>query len=610
MADRHRGVKASGRWVRRRLGLIFSRHRLRNHEPALILLCAPLGAAVGLVVVAMHEIVSWLHVVDFDLPANSYLSSGTGIAPDRLAMIPALGGLILALVTLIGNRFRPHEGVDPIEANAIYGGRMSLIDSMRLAVATIISNAAGASLGMEAAYSQVGAGMLSSIGQWLRLRRTDRRVFVAAGAAAAIAAAFNAPLAGAFYAFELVLGSYSPASLAQVATAALAGTLVMRATIGVAPIFLVHAPTMAIQHWEYSLFALLGIAAAGVGIATMRAATWCEHILRGPWIPNWLRPAIGGAILSAIAGAFPQVLGSGHGAIQALFRDSPLFMPLVLLLLAKLAASAISIGAGFRGGLFSSSLFLGCLFGAALCQALGLFFPWLATQQTIFMLVGMGAVAAAIVGAPVTMVLLVLEVTGDFEVALGVLAGVIMAATVTRYTFGYSFATWRFQLRGKPIRGAHDIGWIADLTVANLVRDDARTVRQDTPLLQLRRQVPLGSRSQVFTVDDNGCYVGVIDVASAHDPDIDDAAAGLVATDLANGRNQFLLPDMDVRTVLIRFEDAEVEAMPVLAGADDRRVIGYVTEAYALRRYTQEMERLRSAELGERDLFRTGRMDE
>jgi CIC family chloride channel protein len=563
-----------------------------------------LGAVVGLVVVAMHEAVSWLHVLDFALPTGAQLSTGVGVNPLCLALVPAGGGLVLALLAVVERRFRPREIVDPIEANAIYGGRMSLIDSLRLAVAAIISNAAGASLGLEAAYSQMGSGLLSSIGQRLNLRRADLRVFVAAGAAAAIAAAFNAPLAGAFYAYELVLGSYSPGALAQVATASLAGTLVMRVTIGVAPIFLIRSPMFEIHHWDYPIFGLLGIAAAGIGIATMRAATWCESRLRSLPIPRWLRPTIGGVALSAIAAAVsPQVLGSGHGAIRVLFDNVPMFLPLVLLLLAKMATSAISIGSGFRGGLFSSSLYLGCLFGAAVSQGVGLFGPWLAPQQMIFMLVGMGAVAASIVGAPVTVVLLVLEVTGDFAVALGVLAGVITAATITRYTFGYSFATWRFHQRGKPIRSAHDVGWVADLTAERLMHREIKTIRQETPLRRLRDQVPLGSRGRVFVVDDAGQYIGIIDIVVAHDPDLDDAAAGLVAGDLAGGRNDCLLPGMNIRAVLVHFEKTEAETLPVLAGPADRRVIGYVTEAYALRRYTHEMERQRNAELGERDLF-------
>jgi CIC family chloride channel protein len=590
-------------WLRRAGNRWLTRRGLRSSEPALIILCAPLGAVVGLIVVAMHQVVAWLHVTDFALPAGALLSAGVGVDPLRLAVVPVAGGLLLALVTTVGRHYRPREIVDPIEANAIYGGRMSLIDSARLVLDTVISNGAGASLGMEAAYSQMGAGLLSSFGQWLHLRRADLRVFVAAGAAAAIAAAFNAPLAGAFYAYELVLGSYSTAALAQVGIASLAGTLALRATLGDAPIFQLHAPLVDILHWDFPLFGLLGAAAAGVGIATMRAATWCESALRALPIPKWLRPAVGGLVLSAIAVNFPQVLGTGHGAIEVLFGANPLFLPLALLLVAKMAASALSIGAGFRGGLFSSSLYLGCLFGAALFQVFALFAPWLAGQQTIFMLVGMGAVAAAIVGAPVTMVLLVLEVTGDFQVALAVLAGVVTAATITRYTFGYSFATWRFHQRGKPIRGAYDVGWIADLTAGRLMRDDIKTVRQETPLLRLRQQIPSGSRTYAFAVDEAGTYTGMIDVAVAHDSDLDDASAGLVAGDLATGRDAYLLPGMNIRSVLLHFEEAEVETLPVLASPDDHRVIGYVTESYALRRYAHEIERRRSAELGERDLF-------
>ena len=126
---------------------------------------------------------------------------------------------------------------------------------------------------------------------------------------------------------------------------------------------------------------------------------------------------------------------------------------------------------------------------------------------------------------------------------------------------------------------------------------------QETPLLELRRLFPLGSVSRVFAVDGQGGYVGLIELSVAHDPDLDDAADGLVASDLAGKGRAFLTPEMDVRTALSRFEETALETMAVLVAANDRRVVGYVTEAFALRRYAQEMERHRSAELGERDLF-------
>jgi CIC family chloride channel protein len=582
------------------------RRSLRDNEPVLIGLCAPLGALVGFVVVTMHEAVTALHWLIYGSPIDSSLSAATGLNWIRIAAVPALGGLVLGLLQMLMRRIRPHDIVDPVEANALYGGRMSFIDSCRLAAATLISNGVGAALGLEAAYTQIGAGMLSVAGQKLRLRRADLRVFVAAGAAAAIAAAFNAPLAGAFYAFELILGNYAPAALAQVAMASLASTMVMRGTVGVDPIYLVNAPSLAFHEWQYPLFVVLGLGAAGIGITTMRAATWIEAKLKKLPTPDWLRPAIGGLLLSVVAVPFPQVLGSGHGAIQWLFESSPPIALLLVLLVAKIVASALSLGAGFRGGLFSTSLFLGCLYGDGVSRLAGLFGPWLAGQYTVFTLVGMGAMAASIVGAPVTMVLLVLEVTGDFNVALAVLAGVVTASTITRFRFGYSFSTWRFHQRGKQIRGAYDVGWLADLKVNKILRADVTLIGRGTPLLQLRELVPLGSRSTVFAVDDGGRYVGAIDVGAIHDPELDDAATALVAGDLSGGRSHFLLPEMDVRTALNRFEESEAETLPVLAAADDARVIGYVSEAYALKRFAHEMERQHSAQVGERDLFNLG----
>jgi len=224
----------------------------------------------------------------------------------------------------------------------------------------------------------------------------------------------------------------------------------------------------------------------------------------------------------------------------------------------------------------------------------------------VFMLVGMGALAAAVVGAPVTMVLLVLEVTGDFDLALAVLAGVIVASTFVRSTFGYSFSTWRFHQRGVGIRGAHDVGWVSDITVSKMMRGDPMTVPFNQSLEQLRANVPIGSGARVFAVDDAGHYKGMIDISTIHDPDLDDAAAGLVADDLAGGRGLYLQPEHDIRRALARFVECEEEMLPVLNTPEDRRVIGYLTEAFALRRYAEELERRRNAELGVRDLFSVG----
>jgi CIC family chloride channel protein len=363
---------------------------------------------------------------------------------------------------------------------------------------------------------------------------------------------------------------------------------------------------MTLDTRSYIMFGVMGILAAGVGIVAMLGVTWSERLLRYTKVPDWMRPFIGGAVLSLIAVFFPQVLGSGHGAIQFHFDVRWTLLPLALLLVAKILASATSVGAGFRGGLFSSSLFLGCLFGAVFVQLVGRFMPGVAEQQSAFLLVGMASVAAAIVGAPLTMVFLILEGTGDFPVTIGALVGVITAATIVRLTFGYSFSTWRFHVRGLGIRGAHDIGWISDLTVSRMMRSDPQLVAADMTLRALRLKYPLGAQKTVYVVDRDGRYAGVIDMATVHDPQYDDVIdVGLVA-DIVNRGGPYLLPSENIRNALVRFETSQIEALPVLSAEADPRVIGFLTEAYALRRYTQELERRRAAELGDEKLFSLG----
>jgi CIC family chloride channel protein len=334
----------------------------------------------------------------------------------------------------------------------------------------------------------------------------------------------------------------------------------------------------------------------------MQCVTWAERMLRRLPMPQWLRPAVGGLLVSGMALVVPQVLGSGHGAIQNLFDHDPTLWLLGVLVVAKLVASAISLGAGFRGGMFSSSLLLGCIFGATFGEVLGLLVPSLVVQQQVLMLVGMASVAAAVIGSPLTMVFLVLEGTDNFPVTVGVMVGVVIASTIVRLTFGYSFSTWRFHQRGVGIRGPHDIGWLADLTVGRLMREDPKIEPETTPLTELREKYPPGSVTRVFVVSDKEGYLGSLDTAALHEDRQPDVAAR-TARDFARDGDVFLLSYENVRTALARFEEQEIETLPVLDSPTEHKVMGYLTEQYALRRYNQALERRRSADLGERDLF-------
>ena len=342
---------------------------VRADEIWLVVLAALIGIAAGLLVVAMTGTTQLLHEALFLIDPHDRLSSEVGVDPMRAILVPSLGGLAMGLSGLALARWRPSRAVDPIEANALYGGRMSLNDSLVVVFQTILSNSVGASVGLEAGYTQIGSAIGSRVGRGFRVRRNDLRLLVGCGAAGAIAAAFDAPLTGAFYAFELVIGTYSLATLAPVVAAALSAVIVTRLLNGGAETFDLQVPG-AIEAIDYVPVLALAILCALGGIAIMRGVTLTEQLFRRSRVPMWVRPAIGGLALGGMALISPQVLSSGHGALHAGFDAPYTLTHISVLIVLKSLASAISIGCGFRGGLFFASLFLGALMGKLFAGAL------------------------------------------------------------------------------------------------------------------------------------------------------------------------------------------------------------------------------------------------
>jgi CIC family chloride channel protein len=564
---------------------------VRGDELWLVALAAVIGVLSGGMVAAMNTVTQMAHTVLFRLPEGVRLSSATAIPVASALLVPALGGLAMGVLGLGLARWWPRAAVDPIEANALYGGTMSLRDSLVLVAQTVLSNSAGASLGLEAGFTQIGSAIASRIGRAFRVRRADLRVLVGCGAAGAIGAAFNAPLTGAFYAFELVIGTYSLATLAPVMAAAICAIATVRVLSGDVAGFDVHVPS-AITPLDYVPLLALGIVASLGGIALMRGVTLTEQAFHASRVPVWLRPAIGGAIVGVLALVTPQVMSSGHGALR-MGLDAPYSLGWLAVLIAlKSVASAVSIGAGFRGGLFFASLFIGALVGKLFAAVLALAAVGSSLPDVVCAVVGMSALAVAVVGGPLTMSFLALESTGSLPLTIAVLAAAVLSSLTVRRTFGYSFATWRFHLRGEAIRSAVDIGWVRNLTVGRMMRKDIRTVPVDTAPASFRRDYPLGSTQRVVMVDAAGRYAGIVFPAEAHAVE----AAELPLGALLHYPQTVLLPQMTVKEAIAAFEAAESDALAVVDGPDSRQVIGLLTEQHALRRYSEELD-LRRREL-------------
>jgi CIC family chloride channel protein len=567
---------------------------VRADEIWLVMLAALVGCAAGLMVVVMNVATIFMHSVLFDLTDGERLSGQIDIAQWRALAVPMFGGAVVGLVGLAALKWWPRRAVDPIEANALFGGRMSVADSLVVTLQTVLSNGFGASVGLEAGYTQIGGALGSRLGRSFRVRRNDLRVLVGCGAAGAIGAAFNAPLTGAFYAFELVIGTYSLATLAPVVVAAISAIAVVRGLIGGADGFDLRIPTV-ITPVDYLPVMALGIVAALFGIAIMRGVTLTEELFRRSGVRPWLRPALGGLAVGVLALISPQVLSSGHAALHAGI-DAPYTLRHVgLLLVLKAVASAISIGSGFRGGLFFASLFLGAMLGKLFAGAMAAVMVTQALPPVVCALVGMSALAVAVVGGPLTMSFLALESTGSLPLTIAVLAASVVSALTVRRTFGYSFATWRFHLRGEAIRSAVDVGWMRNLTVGRMMRREHRTVRADTPIATFRRDFPLGATHSVVSVDKAGRYAGLVLLAEAHAADTEAERV----SEILHNTDSTLLPAMTVREAIAAFEAAEADALAVLDSPESRRVIGLLTEAHALKRYSEELDRRRRELSGE-----------
>ena len=569
------------------------RAAIRADETALVVVAAVIGVAAGLATVAMSAVTQLCHEILFAIPHGQRLSAQAAVAPWRSVVVPLLGGLAVGVLGLAVARWWPRPAVDPIEANALYGGRMSLNDSLVVVAQTLLSNGVGASVGLEAGYTQIGSAMASRLGRLLRVRRADLRLLVGCGSAAAIAAAFNTPLAGAFYAFELVIGTYTLVALTPVIAATVGAVLVARVLQGGDEELRIGLGAV-VEVSDYPAVLVLGVVCAFVGIGIMRGVTLTEALFRQSRVRPWLRPAAGGLVVGVLALATPQVLSSGHGAL-ALGLDAHYGVATIAtILVLKSVASAVSIGSGFRGGLFFASLFLGSLVGKLFSAGLlGLGFVH-APSATVFAMVGMCALAAAVVGGPLTMGFIALESTGSLPMTAAVLAAVVVSSMTVRRSFGYSFTTWRFHLRGEVIRSAVDVGWIRNLTVGRMMRRNMRTVRADTPILAFRRDYPLGASTRVIVVDGVGRYAGMAMVAEAHASE-----TAVLLQDVLHQQGVVLLPQMTVKEAAAAFEAAEADALAVVDGVESLGVIGLLTEYYALRRYSEELDRQRRDLSGE-----------
>lgn len=572
--------------------LSLARRPLRLDGLWLVALSTAVGAVAGLLTVLLSLAAEILQEKIYAIPHGRRLDELERIPIASLIWLP-VGGLLLGFVAWRSQRAPARPLMDVVEANALHGGALPARDSIMVCVQTLLSNGFGASVGLEAAFAQAGGAAASFAGRKLKLRRQDLRTLLGAGAGAAIGAAFGAPLTGAFYAFEIVIGSYAPTIIAPVAAACLAGALTA-AGMGLSPYSLHVAAAPPPTAWDYATFAGLGLICAVAGIAIMRLMADAERLVRRTGLPTWIRPCCGGLILAVLGFLEPQTLSSGHGALSIDLTARLTLGATAAIFLLKACASIMSLGFGFRGGLFFASLMLGSLLGQMYIDILSLTGAPVSALRDSAALVAMGSLAAAIVGGPLTMAFLVLESTRDFGVTAATLVAAMIGSTLVRERFGYSLSTWRLHLRGETVRSARDIGWIRSLTAGRMMQTAIDTIPNSATVAEFRERFPLGAALCVAVIDDSQRYMGLVFTADAW---MDSHSQDRLVRDLARADGAALSPRSDIEHVMRMFDQTAADALVV---ADDRgSPIGLVSQADVARRYVRELEVVHHSIFGE-----------
>lgn len=565
--------------------------RFAAESRGLVLLLACLaGIAGGAIASLMGKATVLIHHVLFSVPEGERLSGAyLPLSLDILLWL-TVGGLVLGISSLVWKRFGGGDILDPIEANALYGGRMGSGGSLFVAGQAMLANGVGASVGIEGGFTQLAAAAGSWLGRILNRPREDLRLLVACGAAGAIAGAFDAPFAGIAYAFELILAAYSPSVLAPVVLASIAGKYAASLTAGHGYRIVLPGDLSTVDH-SYLWAVIIGLLCGLFAILLMYAVTMLERLLTRTRLPGPLVTAGGGLATAFLALASPHVMGSGHGGIDFIFANSLGARVLATIFALKIAACAFSIGSGFRGGLFSASLFLGALLGGAVGTPVIQYGMMPGSALLGMQVVAMSAFGAAVVGTPLAMAILAAEITSRIGLMPEVLLGVITATLVVRVLFGYSFSIWRLHVRGSPARSAADIAWSRSIHVSDIMRPDVVRFSDAITCGELLSRYPPGSIKWIALVDEGGQYAGLCDVS-----EIAFAAKSPAqpVRDFARQRVEVLDVTQSLEDAIKWFEAPGRDAAIVVNSPMRMEVVGILTEAYALKRYAQELERRRN----------------
>ena len=494
-------------------------------------------------------------------------------------VMPTAGGLVVGLVvSYFASEAKGHGVPEVIQAIALRGGRIR----KRVAAAKIFASAvtigSGGSVGREGPMVQIGASIGSSIGQLFKIPGVHMRTMVGCGAAAGIAATFNAPIAGVLFALEIIIGDFGVMQFSPVVLSSVTATAISRYYFGDFPHFSI--PEYAIvSNWEYGFYLLLGIVTGFVALTFTKVLYLLEDGFDAIPIPDWIKPAIGGALLGCVFAIFPEVFGVGYGAMNLSLTNNMGLWLMFILVWAKILASSITLGSGGSGGIFAPSLFMGCMTGGAFGMVVHSLFPAHTAMPGAYALVAMGGLVAGTTYAPMTAILIIFEMTSDYSIILPLMLTCITATVMNSTIQRASIYTTKLLRRGIDIEAGRDRHLLEHIKVGEIMTKDVVAIPEFMPLDQIIWTFKTENAPYLHVVNEER-LTGIISFRDIRTLLHEEGLLQLIIANDISTRDLVTVSTNDtLQSALDKITDRGVSQLPVLIPGKERKLVGTLTES-------------------------------
>ena len=500
--------------------------------------------------------------------------------------LPALGGLLVGPIIYFGAHEAKGHGVPEVmEAVALRGGRIRSRVALVKILASGISIGSGGSVGREGPIVQIGSSIGSTLARILRVPRDREKTMVGCGAAAGIAATFNAPIAGVLFAIEILLGDFGLSTFSPVVLSSVTATTISRHYFGDFPAFII-SPYKVISLWEFLFYPVLGIAAGFVALLFIISLYKCEDIFNALKIPDYLKPALGGLLLGGLLCKWPYVFGVGYGAVNLALKNQLPVLLLFSLIFVKILATSITLGSGASGGIFAPSLFIGAMTGGFFGSYVHEFFPLFTANSGAYALVGMGALVAGTTHAPITAILIIFELTGDYGIILPLMLSCILSTIITTSWEHGSIYTIKLLRRGIDISEGWEQNILRTLCVREIMSDRVITIPESMQLVDIINTLKIYNISYLHMVNGRDELTGVISFRDIRPMLQEDTLKrSVVARDIATMDVLTVRASDNVQLALEKMGLRGISQLPVVAEDNGIKVVGTVNKKDVLAAY-------------------------